>query len=164
MENVIKELLTEARKHGLRSDREAAFLLWVGNEVFEGREVDDFVLLTARVRELTLMFRNQDQLTKGEVKAVKLEWKDTPEGPEVILGDFHDDDGVRFSILHLPTCYRRGPWRLLVEIEDRKREWGCFDEQDQPMRYYHSLDRLKEEAQAIADVLVRDHEKKVGAK
>ena len=68
MENVIEELLVEARKHGLRSEREPAFLLWVGNEVFEGREVDNFVVLTARARELALIFRNQDQLTKGEVK------------------------------------------------------------------------------------------------
>lgn len=91
---------------------------------------------------------------------MKLDWKDTPHGPEVILGNFDDDDGVRFSIMHLATCYRRGPWRLLIEIEDRNRTWGCFDDQDQPMRYYHSLERLKDEAQAIADVLVADHDRK----
>lgn len=91
---------------------------------------------------------------------MKLEWHDTPYGPEATLGDFAGDDGVRFSIMHLPTCYRRGPWRLLVEVEDRNRTWGCFDDQDQPMRWYHSLGRLKEEAQAIADVLVTDHDRK----
>ncbi len=91
---------------------------------------------------------------------MKLDWKDTPHGSEAILGNFDDDDGARFSIMHLATCYRRGPWRLLIEIEDRNRTWGCFDEQDQPMRYYHSLERLKDEAQAIADVLVADHDRK----
>jgi hypothetical protein len=92
---------------------------------------------------------------------MKLEWKDTEHGPEVILGDFHNDDGARFSIEHMPTCYRRGPWKLLIEVEDIHRTWGCFDYQDQPVRYYHSLDRLKAEAQAIADVLLVDHERKL---
>ena len=91
---------------------------------------------------------------------MKLEWKDTQYGPEAVIGDFDGGDGVRFSVMHMPTCYRRGPWRLLVEVEDCRRAWGCFDDQDQPMRYYHSLKRLKEEAQAIADVLVADHERK----
>ncbi len=92
---------------------------------------------------------------------MKLEWKDTEHGPEAILGDFYKDDGVRFSIEHLPTCYRRGPWKLLVEVEDPMHTWGCFDEQDQPMRWYHSVIRATEEAQAIADVLHDDHERKV---
>jgi hypothetical protein len=65
MQDSVEDLLTEARKHGLRGDREAAFLLWVGNEVFEGREVESFQVLTARARELVLMFRNQE-LHKAE--------------------------------------------------------------------------------------------------
>ena len=89
-----------------------------------------------------------------------LDWKQTPYGEEVILGDFQGYNGVRLSIMHMPTCYRRGPWRLLVEVEISTHEWGCFDEQDQPMRWYHSLERLKEEAQAIADVLLGDYERK----
>lgn len=92
---------------------------------------------------------------------MKLDWKDTPYGPEAELGDFAGDDGVRFSLAHYPTCYRRGPFRLLIEVSDRNRTWGCFDEQDQPMRWYFSLERAKEEAQAIADVLVADHDRKV---
>lgn len=60
METPLDELLIEARKHGLKPDRECAFTLWVGNEVFEGREVPNFMVLTARARELYLMFRNQD--------------------------------------------------------------------------------------------------------
>jgi len=95
---------------------------------------------------------------------MKLVWKDTKWGPEASLGNFAEGDGVRFSIMHMPTNYRRGPWRLLVEVEDLKDAWGCFDDQDQPMRYFHSLERLKEEAQAIADVLVADHERKAASK
>ncbi len=60
METQLDDLLVEARKHGLKPDRECAFILWVGNEVFEGREVSNFIVLTARARELYLMFRNQD--------------------------------------------------------------------------------------------------------
>jgi hypothetical protein len=92
---------------------------------------------------------------------VKLEWKETKYGPEAILGDFANGDGVRFSIEYMPTCYRRGPWKLLVEVEDSFRTWGCFDYQDQPTRYYHDLDRLKAEAQAISDILLVDHETKM---
>lgn len=95
---------------------------------------------------------------------MKLEWRDTQWGPEALLGDFAGDDGVRFSLMHMPTCHRRGPWRLLVEVADARREWGCFDEQDQPMRWYHSEQRAREEAQAIADVLVADHEGKTLAR
>lgn len=89
-----------------------------------------------------------------------LDWRTQQYGPEARLGDFDGHDGVRFSITHMPSCYRRGPWRLLIEIEDRSRTWGCFDDQDQPMRWYHSEERAKEEAQAIANVLIEDHEKK----
>ena len=66
--------------------------------------------------------------------------------------------GVRFSIEWMPTCYRRGPYKLLIEVMDTNYHfaWGCFDIQDQPMRYYHSLNNLKAEAQLIADVLVND--------
>lgn len=79
---------------------------------------------------------------------------------EAILGDFTGGDGVRFSIQHQPTCYRRGPWRLLVEVATLHHErWGCFDEQDQPMRYYHQESCARSEAQAIATVLWRDRSK-----
>lgn len=94
---------------------------------------------------------------------MKLIWKDEQWGPEAILGDFSKDDGVRFSLVHYPTCYRRGPWRLLIEVSDVHRTWGCFDDQDQPQRWYHSKERALSEAQAIADVLVADHERKTAA-
>ena len=89
-----------------------------------------------------------------------LEWKEKEFGIEATLGDFEGEGGARFSLVHYPTCYRRGPWRLLVEVVDRTHEWGCFDEQDAPMRWFHSKTRALEEAQAIADVLVRDHDRK----
>lgn len=95
---------------------------------------------------------------------MKLDWKETGHGQEAQLGNFDKESGVRFSLLHMPTCYRRGPWRLLVEIEDYEHTWGCFDDQDQPMRWYHSEERAKAEAQAIADVLVADHDHKMARK
>jgi hypothetical protein len=71
------------------------------------------------------------------------------------------DDGVDFIIQHMPSCYRRGPYRLLVEVRGGvwHHAWGCFDHQDQPMRYYHSLDNCKDEAERIAQVLLRDRQK-----
>ena len=77
---------------------------------------------------------------------------------EAILGDFVGGDGVRFSITLHPTCYRRGRFRLLIEVAPgpQHHAWGCFDEQDQPMRWYHDLERAKLEAEAIARVLIRD--------
>ena len=81
-------------------------------------------------------------------------------GQEAILGNFDGRNGVRFSIVHQPTCHRRGPWKLLVEVSGDPQSWGCFDDQDQPCRYFHSDARAKAEAQAIASVLIREHEVK----
>lgn len=94
---------------------------------------------------------------------MNLNWIPKEYGPEATIGDFEGGDGVRFSLMNMPTCYRRGPWRLLIEVEDINREWGCFDDQDQPTRWYHSETRAREEAQAIANVLTMDHERKVAA-
>lgn len=94
-------------------------------------------------------------------KTAALEWKDTAYGPEAILGNFEAGDGVRFSIAHQPTCQRRGPWKLLIEVSDLAMDWGCFDDQDQPVRFYHSDRAAREEAESIAKVLVREHEAKV---
>ena len=90
-----------------------------------------------------------------------LDWKPIDGYQDAILGDFDGGDGVRFNLIHMPTCYRRGPWRLIIEIEDGRRTWGCFDDQDQPMRWYHSERVAKEEAQIIADILRSDHDKKI---
>jgi len=74
---------------------------------------------------------------------------------EAILGNPDIGDGVRFWISHMPTCYRRGPFRLGIEVAGGHRHhlWGCFDDQDQPMRWYHKKENALSEAQAIADVL-----------
>jgi len=68
------------------------------------------------------------------------------------------DDGVHFSLCYRPTCYRRGQWRLLIEVcgGPRHLDWGCFDEADQPMRNYHIKDSALQEANAIARVLIKD--------
>jgi len=45
----IKELEAAALSHGIQEGAQMSrFLLWVGNECFEGREVQNFAVLTAR--------------------------------------------------------------------------------------------------------------------
>lgn len=99
--------------------------------------------------------------TKGEIPKA-LEWKQLARYEEATIGDFYLGDGVRFCLTHHPTCYRRGPWRLLVEVADgpMHEAWGCFDDQDQPLRYYHKRDNALSEAQALADVLLTDRRKR----
>lgn len=65
------------------------------------------------------------------------------------------EDGVLFTHQIMLSCHRRGPHRLLIEVcgGENHRKWGCFDDQDQPMRYYHDKNCLYREAQCIADVL-----------
>lgn len=77
---------------------------------------------------------------------------------EAIIGDFEDGDGVLFTLEHYPTCHRRGPWRLLIVIAPGEKHilWGCFDERDQPTRWYHSEETARSEAEAIAKVLLKD--------
>ena len=67
-------------------------------------------------------------------------------------------DGVLFTLTHHPTCYRRGPYRLLVEVcsDPKHHVWGCFDDQDQPLRNFHSRDNALSEAEALAGVLWYD--------
>lgn len=74
------------------------------------------------------------------------------------LGDPGDGDGVRFSLEHRPSCYRRGPFLLKVEVASGPGHelWGCFDEQDQPVRNFHDAGRALDEADAIASVLWTD--------
>lgn len=75
---------------------------------------------------------------------------------EAQLGE--PSDGVLFYLTYHPTCYRRGPWRLLIEVCSgvNHRSWGYFDESDQPMRYYHDKQNAIREAQEIANVLWAD--------
>lgn len=88
----------------------------------------------------------------------KLEWKKVDFYEEATLGDFAGGDGVRFTLCFHLTCYRRGPWRLLIEVAPGPghHKWGCFDEADQPERYYHLEENAHTEARAIAAVLVSD--------
>ena len=88
----------------------------------------------------------------------RLEWKKIERYEDAILGDFEGGDGVRFHLSYHPTCYRRGPWRLLIEIVEGEghMKWGCFDDQDQPTRNFHKEEHARGEAQAIADVLIKD--------
>jgi len=95
-----------------------------------------------------------------------LEWTKDEEYPGIQkynaeLGDCEAGDGARFEVVFQGTCYRRGPWKLLIEIAGGKHhhDWGCFgcfDEADQPMRYYHVEESWRAEAAAIAHVLVMD--------
>lgn len=68
------------------------------------------------------------------------------------------DDGANFLVTYHPTCYRRGPFRLLVTVchGDNHELWGCFDDADQPMRNYHDGRALIIEANMIASVLWAD--------
>ena len=58
----MEELEKAARRHGIKEGVQMSrFLLWVGNECFEGREVSSFMVLTARAKELVQMFLAQDR-------------------------------------------------------------------------------------------------------
>lgn len=87
-----------------------------------------------------------------------LTWMDKRSHQEAILGDFDGGDGVRFTLERYPTCYRRGIWRLFIEVAPGRGhlKWGCFDGEDQPLRWYHVEPNAKAEAQALADVLYKD--------
>lgn len=87
---------------------------------------------------------------------------DPTTGPAYVEGFLGSgpDDGVRFTIEYRPTCYRRGPFCLHVEVcsgENHER-WGCFDEQDQPLRYYHDVMNCLAEARLLAKVLWQDRQ------
>jgi hypothetical protein len=91
----------------------------------------------------------------------RLLWWKSEEFPglyEAVLGDFKGGDGVRFSLEQRPSCYRRGQWKLLIEVcgGPNHFKWGCFDEADQPQRNYHIIGCALQEADAIAGVLEKD--------
>ena len=87
-----------------------------------------------------------------------LVWKKIDGYQEASLGPYGNGDGVRFTLSFYLTCYRRGKWRLLIEVcgGPNHEKWGCFDEADQPMRWFHSEQNAKSESQLIANVLVAD--------
>jgi len=92
----------------------------------------------------------------------RLRWQPVGRHEQAVLGDPVAGDGVTFYLEHRPTCYRRGAWRLIIEVASgpRHHDWGCFDEADQPERNYHSEAVARSEAQAIADVLLQDRLKR----
>lgn len=88
-----------------------------------------------------------------------LHWKKTDHPAKyetAILGV--PDDNVVFTLTYHPTCYRRGPWRLLIEVcgGENHLRWGCLDEADQPLRNYHLEESARAEADEIARVLLED--------
>lgn len=89
-----------------------------------------------------------------------LQWKpgDAAHYYEAVIGSEKDGDGARFTLEYVGTCYRRGRWKLLVEVFEgpKHHDWGCFDSADQPMRWYHVLENAIEEAEAVAAVLLAD--------
>ena len=87
-----------------------------------------------------------------------LNWVSMGSWEEAVVGCFDDGDGVRFTLVPQPTCYRRGPWKLLVEVAfgPKHHLWGCFDDADQPLRYYHAKSHALAEAELIAKVLLED--------
>lgn len=86
---------------------------------------------------------------------VNLRWTKHETWWEAKLGAPSKGDGVTFTVQHWPTCHRRGPYVLTVEVASGQGHelWGCFDSQDQPVRYYHVLDSLLDESDALAAVL-----------
>lgn len=77
---------------------------------------------------------------------------------EAVIGDFIGGDGVRFTLEKYPTCYRRGPWKLMIEVAEGPghEKWGCFDFQDQPVRFFHQESAARSEAEIMAKVLQVD--------
>ena len=96
--------------------------------------------------------------TTGMPRPGWLRWQKVGLHEEALLGDPAAGDGVMFYLEHQPTCYRRGPWRLIVEVAGgpHHHDWGCLDDADQPERNYHSEHAARSEAQALADVLLKD--------
>lgn len=99
-----------------------------------------------------------DNIEKENKMTIPLQFKNKNFGySEAILGNFYVGDGVRFTKHYHPTCYRRGEYRLTIEIAlEQHHKWGCFDDDDQPLRYYHNEDCLIQEADSIALVLLND--------
>ena len=67
-ENPTDPLLAEAAKHGLAKDREGPFLLWVGNECYEGREVADIRALPGRAHALVKRFQQEDEEVQKHIR------------------------------------------------------------------------------------------------
>lgn len=60
------QLLERAKAHGLTPDIEPGFLLWVANEVWEKREVGNFMVLIERAPELVKIYRAERSRESSE--------------------------------------------------------------------------------------------------
>lgn len=113
----------------------------------------------SQFRDATLAhLKERIELLQGPAKR-KLKWVPDPEGGETVYAFLGvPGDSVMFSLTHYPTCYRRGQWRLMIEVAHgpKHHDWGCLDSDDQPLRNFHSLFNAIDEAELIAAVLEKD--------
>lgn len=66
-QHFIESILIQVRPRGIAPDLEGPFLLWIGNECWEGREPEDFLRLIARAPELAKRFLAEES-RKGLTK------------------------------------------------------------------------------------------------
>lgn len=100
-----------------------------------------------------------ERTEKAEKFKPLLHWQPIPDcvnAAVAYLGYYPAGDGVMFTLEMYPTCYRRGSFKLVIDIAQgpMHEAWGCFDGQDQPMRYYHKQSNAIDEAECIARVLM----------
>lgn len=92
------------------------------------------------------------------LESASLAWRKVEGGPcafyEATVGVW-PADGVRFRLLDQPEYPRRGSWCLTIESCQGAFSgvWSLFDRTEQPMRFFHSLDCAKVEANLIAQAL-----------
>ena len=124
-------------------------------------KIGDTDLTPEQADKLYTEFMERD---RAETALLKWISDDVDYYEEAVLGTW-PEDGVLFTITCCPTCYRRGKWRLLIEIcgGENHHCWGCFDDQDQPMRWFHSIENAKSESEAIAQILWKDRHGKKSA-
>jgi hypothetical protein len=125
-----------------------------------GMQADEMATYAEADNAITTLLASETCLqVKQDLRPSLLPWH--TEGSGYWMADLHNfvgGDGARFHLELYPSCYRRGPWRLLIEVAEGPSHhlWGCFDEADQPLRNYHDEGVARGEAQRIADVLWRD--------
>lgn len=60
-DHFVNALLLIARQHGITKELEPAFLGWVGNECWEGREPENFMILLQRTSQLAKRFLEEQK-------------------------------------------------------------------------------------------------------
>lgn len=61
MPDAVGTLVESARAQGLPPGREGAFLVWLGGEIWGGREVPEWGVLSARAGELVPLFLAEER-------------------------------------------------------------------------------------------------------